>query len=244
MRRAAPVAIVACALGACGVQDWSFEPVDGDAVDGRGVDGDTADGFTRAEASRGGCSSDSDCVLHTLHCDGMSGQCVACVTDMQCEQESIPQGLNHCDAELERCVQCEFDADCPLGKGCQPTSHECVPACMTDAECPRNAPQCSRGLCVACTANQDCVGGGGPVQAPICDPAIGQCAECTTDPQSQCPLEAPKCDRTIDRCVGCLSSADCAPNEGCDPEREVCTTGPPDASTRDAPDVIDSTTGR
>jgi hypothetical protein len=241
VRRAAPVAIVACALAACGVEDWSFDTVDGHTVDS-GEEGSAS----HAEASNSGCTSDADCILPTLHCDGASGQCVACVTNAQCEQEGIQEGLKVCDTELERCVQCDFDADCPpdRGLGCQPTSHECVPACMTDEECPRSAPQCSGGLCVACTANQDCAGGGGPVQAPICDSAIGQCAECTQDPQSQCPLERPKCDRTIDRCVGCLSSVDCAPNEGCDPEREVCTTGPLDASTRDAPDMADSTTGR
>jgi hypothetical protein len=236
VRHAAPVAIVACALGACGVEDWSFEPV---------VDSGAEGSASHAEASNGGCTSDRDCILPNLHCDGTSGQCVGCVTDIQCEQEGIQEGLKVCDTELERCVQCDFDADCPMGNGCQPTSRECVPVCMTDEECPRSAPQCSRGLCVACTRNLDCAGGGGPVQAPICDPAIGQCAECTQDPESQCPLERPKCDRTIDRCVGCLSSADCPRNEVCDPEREMCR-GPLDAGTHapDAADLFDATTDR
>jgi hypothetical protein len=237
VRRAAPVAIVACALGACGVQDWSFEPVDGDAVDGRGVDGDTADGFARADASRGGCTSDADCPLPSLHCDA-AGQCVACVTDSQCTQP----GLKRCDFMLETCVQCGDDNDCEPNQLCEVTSHVCVSSCMNNQVCPANE-QCvqPRGLCVACQHNEDCANEKGPTSAPlICNTAIGQCVECTSD--LGCPADQ-SCDQTTDRCVDCLTNFDCPPYAFCNPNTHVCT-GPLDASTRDAPDMTDATIGR
>jgi hypothetical protein len=249
MKRAALVAIVLTSLGACGDQEWSFDDAAADApgdaaadapvdapVDASGeasrdapadTPGDTS-GETAPDVSNGGCSTDADCIIATLHCDTASGQCVECVSTEQC-----PNG-EKCDTMLERCIDCYVDSDCPKGRACQPTTYECVPSCMSDTDCPQYLPYCSQhGVCVGCLSNQNCSTMTGTMQIMgTCDPNIGQCAECLSN--LQC---ASVCDRTTDRCVGCLTGFDCPHNEVCDPYRHECDG--PDASFATSGDATD-----
>src|SRR5437763_14838175 len=59
----------------------------------------------------GPCATDQDCPLKTLHCDPVSGQCLACVRNSDCTSASRPI----CDVALNRCVQCGADQDCAAG---------------------------------------------------------------------------------------------------------------------------------
>lgn len=224
MKRAAIVAVLAFASGACGgTEEWSFDEVAAFAV------ADASGGDT----SNGGCSSDADCLIPSLHCDPMSRQCVECINGTQCRRGRL------CDPTLQRCVECIRDGECPAGSACQPTTHECVPTCINNRDCPTQLPWCSqRGICVGCLGNQDCAGPGPMQGLGLCDPTIGQCAECTSS--LQCPRQQ-VCDPTTDRCVGCLTNLDCLPNEVCDPDRRACF-GPSDASFFSAGDSTDEFT--
>jgi hypothetical protein len=202
VKRASVAAFASIALAACGTQDWTFGT---DATPG-------ADARALADGSRGGCSSDSECMLQSLHCDPGSGQCVACLTDSQCPSLALPR----CDSMIGRCVQCGNDGDCGPGQACESTTHTCVASCASSAECPPGESCSPSGVCVGCTDDQDCAGGRTPA---VCDPTIGQCVECTSD--LQCPADQ-TCDRTSDRCVGCLSSFDCTRDQVCDMSTLEC----------------------
>lgn len=221
MTRSAPIAVISFVLGACGAEEWSFDSVGTDA-------GTRTDVST--DVSTGGCSSDDDCLLKTLHCDVETGQCVACVKNYQCPDYEVCETMM-----LHRCVQCLGDSDCPPSQPsqkCLTTTYQCVPSCMDDSDCPMSmsARFCSPShVCVGCLNDSQCANGD-------CDPNIGQCAECMFP--LDCASEV--CDRTTDRCVGCLNSSTCSPGEACDPYRLECV-GPMDAgsfASRDSPDEV------
>jgi hypothetical protein len=216
------LALVACAalpLEACGPQTLTFG---GDAAADVAVHADAdADAKGPVDEADGGCP---DCILDSLHCDPGSRQCVACVVNAQCNK---PRGI--CDQSSHRCVECEHTDDCPNYPAfvCSPTL-DCVPVCMTDADCPPSEQCGPQGICVECLYSQDCVSGRGPAQMQgFCDPAIWKCAECTST--VPCPRNL-YCDLMSDRCVGCLSMMDCPPGEVCDPNDLYCVG--PDAGVR------------
>jgi hypothetical protein len=194
VRGAGAALLGALALAACGNQQWAF---DADA------------GSTGAA---GACSRDSDCRLSTLHCDTVSGACVACIDDSQCTDPN----LRICDSALNSCVQCGVDGDCAIGQECEPTTHHCVSSCADGGSCPASAPHCTGGYCLGCTTNGDCATS---AAGNVCDTATGQCVACTSD--AQCPSQLRRCDRTTDTCVACLTSADCHDNF-CDPTTHTC----------------------
>ena len=198
--------IIAGVAIACGTQEWSF---DADSGAGAGRDG---------APPNGGCASDSDCRLSTLHCDTTSGQCVPCVDDTQCTTPGFPR----CDSALHECVQCGVDGDCPPGQVCEPTSHRCVSPCSDAGRCPPTAPMCNmHGLCVGCYDNQQCAFS---PTGHVCDPASGQCVQCVND--DQCNYDNKRrCCRALGECVGCLTSNDCSDNGVCDPTTHDCIVG-------------------
>lgn len=71
------------------------------------------------------CTLDEECPFATPFCDD-SGQCVACLTNDDCEDEECVGG---------RCgPECEADTQCSLFEACQ--DNECVyVGCRTDREC-------------------------------------------------------------------------------------------------------------
>jgi hypothetical protein len=240
LKRAALAPLVAFALAACGNQDWSFggkadAEAEANAEAAAEADAEAnAEASARVDAANGGCSRDSDCILTSLHCDPNSGQCVGCVGNQQCRAPTP-----YCEPTLQRCVECGAPGECRTGV-CQMTTHECVAACTSDADCPLF---CSpRGFCVECVGDQNCPPGrGSTLTQGRCDLNIGQCAECmspTGTSSLQCPNDRPICDPTTDRCVECLRSFDCPPNWVCDPNDDRCD-GPTDAGGFDPGDSAD-----
>jgi hypothetical protein len=173
-------------------------------------DGDAA----AAAATR--CAVDSDCKLSTLHCDAVSGQCVACTSDAQCAR---PDG-HRCDLASQTCVGCIVTEDCPHDRVCEPTTRRCVLTCPpSPGLCPPGVPWCdaARNICVRCRSDADCVGSD---DGPTCDAADGRCAFCVDD--TQCSVDAPRCERTHGRCVRCTGAADCPASMVCDPQAFTC----------------------
>lgn len=164
----------------------------------------------------GGCTNDQDCPLKALHCDPVSGQCLACVVDGNCLSPSHPR----CDAALHICVQCGTDQDCAAGSRCIATTRSCVRTCATGTDCAPASNRCDDGLCAQCDDDQGCTGA-----RNFCDPATRQCTSCVADAQCVTPA-VPICDRTSGQCVGCLTTADCATGI-CDPTDWTCKTPAP-----------------
>ncbi len=166
------------------------------------------------------CVADPDCKLTTLHCDVVSGTCVACVVDAQC----TTAGALRCDAALHRCVECGVDVDCGTDAKCEPITRRCVSTCKSLTGCHDFAPFCdiSAGVCLRCHGDLECVI---PGDARTCDPANGKCVQCVID--GQCRAPALRCDRTTGTCAACLSASDCTTAGAplCDPSTKTCTAG-------------------
>ncbi|HVT08813.1 MAG TPA: hypothetical protein VHO67_15250 [Polyangia bacterium] len=218
MTRPAALVLLA-ALGAAGCRvNLTFDPPDAARVSDAGRAGDAAHGPDAGDAARG-CATDHDCPLSTLHCDPLSGQCLACVLDGDCGSASRPV----CDAALHICVQCGADQDCGGGAAgwrCVKTTRSCVRTCASGADCAPAGNWCDEGVCAQCDDDHECTGA-----RAHCDTATRQCAGCVAD--AQCTTAAaPHCDRTSGQCVGCLTTADCASGV-CDPSTWTCKTPAP-----------------
>ena len=184
--------------------------------DASAVDGGAADTSLPTPT---GCVTDGDCKLSTLHCDAVSGACVACVVDAHC----TTAGAKRCDAALHRCVECGVDGDCGSSQRCEPSTRRCINTCQSITGCPAATPFCdlSRSTCARCHTEVECIV---PGDAHNCDPANGYCVDCVTD--SQCKASTPRCDRTRGACVQCTTSSDCpAATPICDPLSFGCVTG-------------------
>jgi len=158
-----------------------------------------------------GCSDDQDCPLPSLHCERVSGLCLACLSNTDCTSAGRPR----CDVALHICVQCGAPADCPTaGSICDATTRSCVRGCATATDC-STGTFCDDGICSQCDDDRHCT------TAPRlwCDPATRQCTSCVTDAQCASPA---RCDRTSGKCVACLTMADCAGGTACDPTDWTC----------------------
>jgi hypothetical protein len=163
-----------------------------------------------------GCTVDKDCPLAALHCDAVSGECVACVVDSQCTSS----GGKRCDVALHRCVECGVDGDCGANAKCELQSRRCVHTCQSFSDCVPTAPLCdmARGYCILCRTEVECRIFG---NLRVCDVAAGQCVQCVSDADCTAPA-AKRCDRAVGRCVSCLASSDCAASAACDPATGAC----------------------
>lgn len=223
MRRACLVPIIAL-IGACGAQDFPFDSPDAGAE--AGVEAGTE------AATMAGCSRDRDCPLRSQRCDVASGQCVACVTDVDCATAGHP----FCDSMLHQCVECEVDVNCP-GGFCEPTTHRCVFSCADAGSCPDFYQICTLNrVCVDCRTSADCVGARA---GPWCAVAVGQCVQCLA--RDQCTQDRlPLCNTATNRCVECLSNRDCSSGEACEPQSHSCVdvggSGFYDGGANDFPD--------
>jgi len=144
------------AIGACGAQDLVF---------------DVADAAPDAAAVPKGCSTDQDCPFAGLHCDALSGQCVACVSNVHCTNPAY--GV--CNQRTGSCVGCTSDAYCQNTRGapyCDTSVGQCV-ECLMDSQCPQDHPRCdgNTGRCVECLTSQDCPSGA------ICDTQDRTCQD-------------------------------------------------------------------
>lgn len=164
----------------------------------------------------GGCETDDDCPLASLHCDAISGQCLACVSDGDC---AATAGRPRCDAALHICVQCGTDQDCPSGGKCSAPTRSCVKTCAINTDCGATGVWCDDGICAQCDDDHHCAG-----TRPYCDLTRYQCVACVTDSQCSGAAGTPHCNRTTGGCVGCMISADCATGLACDPADWTCKT--------------------
>jgi hypothetical protein len=165
------------------------------------------------------CERDEDCNLSTLHCDVVSGACVACRDDNDCTDHALPR----CDAALHRCVNCGSDSDCDPSQTCLPRTRTCVVRCAEGAmekTCPADAPTCDEvaRICVQCKTDPDCLTI--TDDGPYCEAASGRCVHCTDD--RQCPATHPRCDDVQHRCGECSTGSDCPPGSACDPVALRC----------------------
>ncbi len=175
------------------------------------------DAFVAPDAARMplACTNDGDCGLSALHCDVVSGTCVACVTDNECKGDP----KHRCDAALHRCVECGVDGDCGMGRVCVPGTRRCATTCQQLSDCVFLGDFCdtTRNICVRCTDDQIC---NADPDTPHCSP-VGECVQCVGD--ATCPAAKPRCDRTTGSCVQCLGAADCATSAPlCNPMSSSC----------------------
>lgn len=165
------------------------------------------------------CTQDEDCVLTSLHCDAVSGTCVACNGDQDCEDPEQPR----CDSALHRCVGCGGDLDCAQNETCIPMTRTCATRCEEGSGehvCPVSAPTCDEvaRICVQCQSDQDCraISDDGD----YCERTSGRCVHCTDD--RQCPTSQPRCDQVQHRCGQCSTANDCPAGSACDPSTSRC----------------------
>jgi len=193
--------------------------VSGGGLDGGGTLTEASADAADAAAKPPGCTKDGECGLAALHCDVVSGTCVACVTDDQCAA-----GDRHrCDAALHRCVECGVDGDCGAGRVCVPGTRRCATTCQQLSECVFLGDFCdmAKHICARCTDDSICKA---DPDTPICSP-VGDCVQCVTD--ATCPAGKPRCDRTTGNCVQCLGASDCGASAPlCNPTTSACVTGP------------------
>jgi hypothetical protein len=132
---------------------------------------DTATGICRD------CVDDDDCDPEAPTCDAVSGQCTAvCESDQDC---SGTGGPDKCDTDRGVCVDCVGNGqDCTF---CELETYSCV-GCLSDEDCPMNAPFCGPSLecSPACTSDDEC----GDL---FCDPTSERCVECWLN--QHCPGE-------------------------------------------------------
>ena len=203
------------------LDDDAGSPLDGDATTTADVQEASADALVDAAdaAKVPACTKDSECGLAALHCDVVSGTCVACLTDDQCKA-----GDKHrCDAALHRCVECGVDGDCGANRVCVPGTRRCATTCTQLSDCVFLGDFCdtTKHICARCTDDSIC---NADPDTPICSP-VDDCVQCVTD--ATCSPAKPRCDRASGTCVQCLASSDCAVSAPlCNPTTSACTTGP------------------
>ena len=148
---------VTLAMGACGVQAWSF---DGDAA----VDTEDADLRQDANASgdesalRAEASGDDAVVEAASDAPSAPDVVTACLVDGDCPDDTpvcrLPASLAG-----RVCTGCGADADCSRAARpvCDTSSGRCV-ACTSDVQCSSPTPRCDLAAhsCVRCLSSADC----------------------------------------------------------------------------------------
>jgi hypothetical protein len=180
-------------------------------------------------------------------CDPATGQCVACVSNQDCQTDG-GSATPFCDTTVNNCVQCltavncpystpgcsmgncgscQMNLDCPSGLTCQTTLGMCT--CTSQNQCAGNAPSCvgldaGPGMC-GCASTADCRDAG------VCDDVhfpSGACVpSCAVDGgAANCQSMQEVCNPSSGLCVGCLSNQDCQIDGGmqpfCDTTAGVC----------------------
>lgn len=143
--------------------------------------------------------------------------CVVCDDTGSGADDGCTDAAPICDERggAPTCIECVTSADCPGDAPvCNPAS-ECVPGCVTDANCAATAatPICDEASmsCVECLDDAACDG-----DTPVCDEPVRSCVGCVED--GDCDG---RCDMTTNMCVGCLDDGDC-PGGVCDPASDSC----------------------
>jgi Cys-rich repeat protein len=214
----------------------------GDATDTTGTSDTTGGTDTGTTA----CTSDSDCAStpQTPRCQGFSGQCVQCLTAIDCPSGQVCGPFATCVADTDpacasdaecrgtpatplcspftrTCVECLSVADCGAGEICADNVCADDPTtCATSAECQAPTPACVDGLCRPCAQDTDCTGG------LVCKTVNNTCVTCVSD--ANCP-GGQRCNTIKNTCVTCVEDADC-PATACDTVTNQCVECVSDAN--------------
>ena len=211
-----------CGTGqSCSPVDHTCHPACQNNADCNNGDAPLCDPATKACVE---CITATDCQNAPL-CNPALGICVDCTKDTDC---GVANPI--CNVPSGNCVQCLLTSQCGLGETC--IGHECVPKCMSNADCNGdNDPVCdvATGQCVECATNADC-GAGQPIctanhhcvecavdvdcgaAQPVCA-QNGNCVQCVVD--GDCPAAEPVCSND-NGCVECQNDNDCPNNMQCD----------------------------
>lgn len=184
-----------------------------------------ASGFSCGSSDSGGSSRGGACTISSQPCPAACSPtlgCVECANNAGCSGSKPICVLGHCEA-------CGTSADCGTGQVCFPDSHDCMPACTSDASCPGDAPHCDpvTHACVGCRSNADCSG-----DTPVCDPVRAQCSECASN--ADCPVAAPICNERNGDCVECLVDANCPLGQMCNNDHKCIFHCASNADCKDA----------
>lgn len=198
-----------------GFDDQDAGVTQSDASDTRDTGGDVA-ADTAADAA--GCS---DCEAAGLVCDEAAGECVACLSDVDCTELDAPR----CNTERNECVACVQDSQCGEGV-CDVASGECL-ECGNDDHCTEaTASQCGENnTCEGCTDDSHC---NSVVGTGTCDTDTGICIECTLEDNSACDGGANSCDPATNTCTdtplgsvgscgACKADSECIADHRCVP---------------------------
>lgn len=178
--------------------------------DGGGDDTATEDGGPDGPHD---CDDDDECAWAALHCDLLTGSCVECVVDDDCDTAGAP----YCDRTLHRCVQCAVDQNCDDGFVCDSVIRHCRQRCDDDDDCPTGSHGCDerRRVCIACDDDDECQAND---PASVCGIGGSACLACRLDEQCDGQL----CDALTGQCVECLDTRDCPAANACDPRTLRC----------------------
>lgn len=181
-----------------------ISPNDGSPGDG-GVDTQMQD-VANPPRDASGCVNNEGCTNEgNRACNVSTGQCVQCVTNVQCAGEAAPR------CKENKCGGCEADADCggrADGKGvCDLTTGACV-ACVKNTDCGGATPVCDAASkkCVQCKQSSQCA-----AETPICG-SENKCGKCLTNVDCVGLGKADQqwCKPDTGQCVQCLDSEACS----------------------------------
>jgi hypothetical protein len=178
-----------------------------DAGGDAGASGGSGSGSGGGGASGSGGSAGSACMECGADqvCDEVSGECVQCLGNGDCEPPTRVCTVDH------RCVACTLDRHCPSAAPacnddntcvgctnsalhcggdtplCDVARHECV-QCLGNSDCTDPAAsRCSDGMCLPCTGPLHCdhLDGLG-----VCDTSsgTGECVQCTGNQYASCGM--------------------------------------------------------
>ncbi len=155
------------------------------------IDNNYDNGDCRGTVVPGSCNNNGDCSGATPFC--LSGSCVACLTDSQCDDNNLCNGQETCvNNQCSTVVGTEIN--CNDGIPC--TQDTCDPLFGT---CSYDATSCS------CTINSQCDDSNPCNGAETC--SLNACISGTNAPAST-PCSAGMCDGN-GRCVNCIMDVDC-----------------------------------
>jgi hypothetical protein len=174
--------------------------------------------------------SNSDCGSTARPaCNTTTHTCEPCTTNVGCTGHAQP----FCQTSLGMCVQCRDDnnsSDCTSNALPQCTNHTCGPCSGSAGELAcfsHGGLHCgTNGTCVGCRSSNDCTS-----VAPVCEPAIGICRQCSSNDECAASPFGPRCESgrcttDVDECA--LHTAACDPNAACanTADSYTCTCNP------------------
>jgi hypothetical protein len=187
------------------------------------------------KAGQCGVDCDANSACNGGCCDG--AKCVAGTTDTMCATGGALCMTCANSANGKACVPvgntttcgCNGVADCPSGKACNTTTHQCGTACDTNTPC--NGGCCSQsqnGQCVAGTSDNACGNNGGVCGGCSNNDNGHRCigGQCGCNMLADCNNGASSCDVNAHLCVNdCSMAKPCTSGCCSDPVQGTCQPG-------------------